>query len=227
MKPGEGLVQKGKAGGGGTEPALSATPVPLGCMDVGERLEVGCCPSTEKKKCERHIRVKGLTSPKLMRLACFRISVSPSRSFILRYLGMGARGQLGLMSPLPSLPLLPGRPSGPTCGHLASCAARRGAQAVASPASRVVAPATCRTSARSHPLARSPPGEGRRVPSGPCPATGLSVAPVPRPILSRGLVPPQTHVLRSDLSLHPSHNCLLDGGCEQPPKCNPTPVPPS
>lgn len=28
-----------------------------------------------------------LTSPKLMRLACFRISVSPSRSFILRYLG--------------------------------------------------------------------------------------------------------------------------------------------
>lgn len=28
-----------------------------------------------------------LTSPKLMRLACFRISVRPSRSFILRYLG--------------------------------------------------------------------------------------------------------------------------------------------
>lgn len=36
--------------------------------------------------------VRGPTSPKLMRLACFRISVSPSRSFILRYLGMGARG---------------------------------------------------------------------------------------------------------------------------------------
>lgn len=30
-----------------------------------------------------------MTSPKLMRLACFRISVSPSRSFILRYLGRG------------------------------------------------------------------------------------------------------------------------------------------
>lgn len=188
---------------------------------MGERLEVGCRPSTEKKKCERRIRVKGLTSPKLMRLACFRISVSPSRSFILRYLGMGARGQLGRMSPLPSLPPpRPRRPSGPTCGHLASCAAHQGVQAVASPASRVAAPATCRTSARSRPLAHSPPGEGRRVPSGPCLATGLSVAPVPRPILSRGLVPSQTQVLGSDLSLHPSHNCLLDGRCEQPPKCN-------
>lgn len=53
----------------------------------------------------------GLTSPKLMRLACFRISVSPSRSFILRYLGMGARGQRGL-SPIPSLPS-PAGPRGP------------------------------------------------------------------------------------------------------------------
>lgn len=56
--------------------------------------DVGWCPA-ERKKCERGVRVKGLTSPKLMRLACFRISVSPSRSFILRYLGMGSKGQLG------------------------------------------------------------------------------------------------------------------------------------
>lgn len=67
---------------------------PVGGTDVGERLEVGWCRA-ERKKCERGVRVKGLTSPKLMRLACFRISVSPSRSFILRYLGMGSKGQLG------------------------------------------------------------------------------------------------------------------------------------
>lgn len=50
-----------------------------------------------------------------MRLACFRISVSPSRSFILRYLGMGARGQLGARPasarPPTGLPSPPAAPS--------------------------------------------------------------------------------------------------------------------
>ena len=59
--------------------------------------------------------------------------------------------------------LSPSRPAwspGPTCGHLASCAARRGARAAASPASREAAPATCQTCAQSRPSAHSPPVEG-------------------------------------------------------------------
>lgn len=166
---------------------------PFGVHGCGGETGGGWCPSTEKKECERGIRVKGVTSPKLMRLACFRISVSPRRSFILRYLGMGAGGQLGAGAP--PFPSQARRPPGPTCGRLASCAVRRGGQAEASPASQAAAPATCQTSARSHPSVHSPPGEGRRVPSGPCLAVGLSAAPVPGPggpILCRGLVPPQT-----------------------------------
>lgn len=93
---------------------------------------------------------RDLTSPKLMRLACFRISVSPSRSFILRYLGQehaGLSRDRVSHFPQPST----ASPEGPTCGRLASCAAHQEAQAVASPASRVVAPATCQTCAQSHP----------------------------------------------------------------------------
>lgn len=47
-----------------------------------------------------------------------------------------------------------------TCGPLASSAAHQGEQAGASPASQVVAPATCQTCAQSHPLVRTPPGQG-------------------------------------------------------------------
>ena len=90
--------------------------------------------------------------------------------------GAGQGGQLGRGS------LGPSRPTwspGPTCGRLASCAARRGARAAASPASRAAAPATCRTCAQSRPSARSPPGEGGLGSSSGSHGPGLPPAPAP------------------------------------------------
>lgn len=112
-----------------------------------------------------------LTSPKLMRLACFRISVSPSRSFILRYLGqvgvnsIQAAGQKEASFPT-SKQLAPSKLL--TFGPLASSAAHQGVQAEASLASQVVAPATCQICAQSHPLVRSPPSGELRSCGQPC-----------------------------------------------------------
>lgn len=56
-----------------------------------------------------------LTSPKLMRLACFRISVSPSRSFILRYLGkVGVKEYRELTEKVPASSPPPFSASSPT-----------------------------------------------------------------------------------------------------------------
>lgn len=55
-----------------------------------------------------------------------------------------------------------------TFGPLASSAAHQGVQAGASPASRVVAPATYQICAQSHPLVRSPPRGELRSGGQPC-----------------------------------------------------------
>lgn len=48
-----------------------------------------------------------LTSPKLMRLACLRISVSPRRSFIFRYLGGQGTQQAKGCTACPAHPTVP------------------------------------------------------------------------------------------------------------------------
>lgn len=68
--------------------ACAVMEIPLGLGQSGgqgTRKEAEVLPWLQKGGGAHE--VGGLTSPKLMRLACFRISVSPSRSFILRYLG--------------------------------------------------------------------------------------------------------------------------------------------
>lgn len=116
---------------GGWEASGRGEPVPGGWG--GERLEAGvggpgrrlrCCPRSGGGGHGHRWRGRnaagsggragwGLTSPKLMRLACFRISVSPSRSFILRYLGtgQGVSWEGASLFPSHSVParLVPGR----------------------------------------------------------------------------------------------------------------------
>lgn len=66
------------------------------------------------------------------------------------------------MSTLPTPLCLSPLPRSPrTCGLPASCAVHRGVRAMASPAWRAAAPATCRTCVQSRPSVRSPPGGGQ------------------------------------------------------------------
>lgn len=163
---------------GGWEASGRGEPVPgrwggerleAGVGETGEEPKVlsqiwgwGAWPQVERKECSRgrgQSRV-GSDLPEAHAVGLLPDLSQPQPLLHFAVPGDRAGGQLGGCKPLP-FPFRPGPtgPRGATCGRLSSYAARRGVQAAVSPASRAAAPATCRTCARSHPSARSPPGE--------------------------------------------------------------------